>query len=67
MAPGKHHHDPYDPHDLPRRTAAVPPADLTDEVEAVLALRAASDQTGPLEIITPDMLARVRSGLVDEG
>lgn len=64
MAPGKHR---LDPHDLPRRLAVVPPVDDADESEAVAVLRAASDQTGPLEVITPDMLARVRSGLVDEG
>lgn len=38
----------------------------SDESEAVAVLRAASDETGPLEVITPDMLARVRHGLVDD-
>ena len=63
MAPGKH---TLDPSDLPRRLTLVPPGDTADEAEVVAALRAASDQTGPLEIITPDMLSRVRSGLLDE-
>jgi hypothetical protein len=44
----------------------VPSDDTADEAEAMAALRAASDQTGPLEIITPDMLSRVRSGLLDD-
>ena len=63
MAPGKHR---LDQTDLPRRLTVVPSVDDTDESEAVAVLRAASDRTGPLEVITPDMLARVRSGLLDD-
>lgn len=63
MAPGKHAHDPSD---LPRRLTLVPPVVEPDESEAAAVLRAASDETGPLEVITPDMLARVRHGLVDD-
>lgn len=63
MAPGKHR---LDSSDLPRRLAVVPPVDDADQSEAVAVLRAASDQTGPLEVITPDMLTRVRSGLLGD-